>query len=73
MTSLVNSRQARRRGIAFTILIAITLLLMAFSANPYVQEFQGGLSFALRPIQGAIAGAVDEAAIRPRLTATRSA
>ena len=55
MTSLLNSRQARRRGITFTILIAITLLLMAFSANPYVREFQSGLSFALRPFQGAIA------------------
>ena len=55
MTSLINSRQARRRGITFTILIAITLLLMAFSANPYVREFQSGLSFALRPFQGAIA------------------
>lgn len=55
MTSLLNNRQARRRGITFTILIAITLLLMAFSANPYVQGFQGGMSFALRPFQGAIA------------------
>jgi rod shape-determining protein MreC len=62
MTSLLNSRQARRRGITFTILIAITLLLMAFSANPYVQEFQGGLSFALRPIQAAIAGVAESVA-----------
>jgi rod shape-determining protein MreC len=62
MTSLLNSRQARRRGITFTILIAITLLLMAFSANPYVQDFQSGLSFALRPFQGAIAGVADSVA-----------
>ena len=55
MTTLLNNRLARRRGIVFTILIAITLLLMAFSANPYIQEFQRGLSFALRPFQGAIA------------------
>ena len=55
MTSLLNNRQARRRGIVFTILIAITLLLMAFSANPYIKEFQLGLSFALRPFQSAIA------------------
>ncbi|HKF85309.1 MAG TPA: rod shape-determining protein MreC, partial [Candidatus Limnocylindrales bacterium] len=51
----MNSRQARRRGITFAILIAVTLLLMAFSANPYVQDVQSGLSFALRPFQGAIA------------------
>ena len=59
MTSLLNNRQARRRGILFTILLAITLLLMAFSANPYVQDVQSGLSFALRPFQGAIAGVAD--------------
>jgi rod shape-determining protein MreC len=62
MTTLINSRQARRRGIGFSILIAITLLLMAFSANPYVQDLQSGLSFALRPFQGAIAGVADSLA-----------
>ena len=59
MTTLIANRQARRRGIVFAILIAITLLLMAFSANPFVQELQRGLSFALRPFQGAIAGFAD--------------
>jgi rod shape-determining protein MreC len=58
-TRLAASRQARRRGITFTILLAVTLLMMAFSANPYVQDFQSGMSFALRPLQGAIAGAAD--------------
>jgi rod shape-determining protein MreC len=62
VTALINSRQARRRGIGFSILIAITLLLMAFSANPYVQDLQSGLSFALRPFQGAIAGVADSVA-----------
>ncbi|MEO5965136.1 MAG: rod shape-determining protein MreC [Candidatus Limnocylindrales bacterium] len=62
MTSLLNNRQARRRGIVFTVLIAITLLLMAFSANPYIQGFQGGLSFALRPFQGAIADVANSVA-----------
>jgi rod shape-determining protein MreC len=62
MTSVLASRQSRRRGITFTVLIAITLLLMAFSANPYVQDLQSGLSFALRPFQGAIAGVADSVA-----------
>jgi rod shape-determining protein MreC len=62
MTSILANRQARRRGIAFTILIVITLLLMAFSSNPAVHELQRGLQFALRPIQGAIAGAADDVA-----------
>jgi rod shape-determining protein MreC len=59
MTTLLANRQVRRRGITFTILLAITLLLMAFSSNPSVQEVQRGLSFALRPFQGAMASVVD--------------
>jgi rod shape-determining protein MreC len=56
MTSLLANRAARRRGIAFTVLVAITLLLMAFSANPLVRDVQGGIGFAFRPIQGALDG-----------------
>jgi rod shape-determining protein MreC len=59
MTTLLSNRQARRRGITFAILLAITLLLMAFSANPYVRELQLGMSFALRPLEGAVASAAD--------------
>ena len=59
MTTLLANRQARRRGIVFTILIAITLLMMAFSSNPFVQEAQRGLSFALRPFQGALASVAE--------------
>jgi len=58
MTGLLATRTTRRRGIAFTILIAISLLLMAFSSNPAVIELQRGVGFAFRPIQGAL----DEAA-----------
>ncbi len=56
MTTIIANKQARRRGVVFAILIATTLLLMAFSGNPFVQDLQRGLSFALRPFQGAIAG-----------------
>jgi len=59
MTQLLNNRQARRRGIVLTVLVVVTLFLMAFSANPYVRELQRGMSFALRPFQGAIAGVAD--------------
>jgi rod shape-determining protein MreC len=59
MTTILANRQTRRRGIAFTVLIAITLLLMAFSGNPFVKEVQNGLSFALRPIQGGMAAFAD--------------
>ena len=59
MTTLLANRQVRRRGIVFSILIAATLLMMAFSSNPFVAEIQRGLSFALRPLQGAIASVAD--------------
>jgi len=54
MTSLLASRAARRRGIAFTVLLVISAMLMAFSSNPGVREVQNGVSFAFRPIQGAL-------------------
>ena len=65
MTEFLGNRATRRRGIAFTILVAVTLLLMAFSSSPAVLEFQRGVSFAFRPIQGAldqVAGAAARAA-----------
>ena len=59
MTTLLANRQVRRRGIVFTILMAITLLMMALSSNPYVLDMQRALSFALRPFQGALAAAAE--------------
>jgi rod shape-determining protein MreC len=59
MTTILANRQTRRRGIVFAILIAITLLLMAFSGNPAIVEVQRGLSFALRPFQGAISSVAE--------------
>ena len=38
----------------FTVLVAITLVLMAFSSNPLVRDVQSGVGFAFRPIQGAL-------------------
>ena len=54
MTSLLASRAARRRGIVFVVLLVISVMLMAFSSNPYIREAQNGASFAFRPIQGAL-------------------
>jgi rod shape-determining protein MreC len=59
MTTIVASKQARRRGIAFVVLIAITLLLMAFSGNAFLRDLQSGMSYALRPFQAALAGMAD--------------
>lgn len=49
MTTVLANRTTRRRGIVFTILLAVTLFLMAFSSNPAVLEVQRGLSFAFQP------------------------
>lgn len=54
MTTLLASRTARRRSIAFVVLLAVTLVLMAFSANPAVRDVQSGIGYAFRPIQGAL-------------------
>ncbi len=54
MTAILASKAARRRGIVFTVLLVVTLLMMAFSSNPSVREFQNGIGFAFRPIQGAL-------------------
>jgi rod shape-determining protein MreC len=54
MTTMLATRSARRRTIAFTVLLAVTLVLMAFSSNPVVRDVQSGIGFAFRPIQGAL-------------------
>jgi rod shape-determining protein MreC len=54
MTSLLATRAARRRGIAFAALLVVSTMMMAFSSNPAVREVQNGVSFAFRPIQGAV-------------------
>ena len=56
---------ARRRAALFIDLLAITLVLMAFSSSPAVLDVQRGLNVAFRPIQGALddlAGSVASAA-----------
>jgi rod shape-determining protein MreC len=54
MSSFLATRTARRRTIAFVALLAVSLILMAFSANPVMLELQRGLTFALRPFQAAV-------------------
>jgi rod shape-determining protein MreC len=56
MATILTSRTTRRRTIAFTILVSVSVVLMAFSTNPYVRDLQQGIGFAFRPIQGALNG-----------------
>jgi rod shape-determining protein MreC len=58
MTSgLLANRATRRRGITFSILVALTLLLMAFSNLGPVQELQRGVGYAFRPFQATLTNA----------------
>ena len=54
MTTVLATRAARRRWIAFLVLLVISVMLMAFSSNPAVRDVQNGVSFAFRPVQGAL-------------------
>ncbi|HET7027156.1 MAG TPA: rod shape-determining protein MreC [Candidatus Limnocylindrales bacterium] len=55
MTSaLLTSRTARRRGIAYVLLLALSLILLAFSNTPPVVELQHGLAFAFQPLERAV-------------------
>jgi len=54
MTAVLATRAARRRVATFSILIAVSLALMALSSTPFVLELQRGVGFAFRPIQGAV-------------------
>jgi rod shape-determining protein MreC len=63
MTSaLLTSRTARRRGIAYAVLLAISLALLAFSNTPPLVELQHGLAFAFQPLQRALTTVADAGA-----------
>jgi rod shape-determining protein MreC len=54
MATILTNRTTRRRAIAFSVLVSVSVVLMAFSTNPYLREVQNGIGFAFRPIQGAL-------------------
>src|SRR4051812_29160457 len=62
MSTMFANRATRRRAVAFTILLAASLILMAISSSPGVTEFQNAMAFALRPIEGALHSAADTVA-----------
>jgi len=59
MTTLFATRAARRRAVTFTILVSVSLILMAISSSPGITEFQSAVAYALRPVQGAIHNVAD--------------
>ena len=62
MMSFLSNSRARRRWIAYTALLVISVVLMALSSNPAVRDLQRGLNFAFRPIQSVFASAAGEVA-----------
>ena len=56
MSAVLTSRIVRRRAITYAGVLAATLVMMAVSANPLVNELQRGIGFAFRPVQSAIHG-----------------
>jgi len=55
VSGFLSTRGGRRRGIAYVLLLASTLLLMAFSSSAPILEFQKGIGFAFRPVQSFMA------------------
>ena len=72
MTSVLATRAARRRWIAFLVLLVISVMLMGFSSNPAVREVQNGVGFAFRPIQGALDDVAARRVVRRRRHRPRS-
>jgi rod shape-determining protein MreC len=54
MNNLLANRTTRRRGVAYALLLSVTLIMMAFSNSPIVAELQHGVGFAFRPIQSVL-------------------
>jgi rod shape-determining protein MreC len=51
---MLSTPTARRRGVIYAVLVAVTLLLLAFSASEPLLELRRGVGFAVAPIQGAL-------------------
>jgi len=54
---MLRDRQARGHIVTYVMLIAVSLLLLAFSDSRPLQDLRGGVHFALAPVQEALSGA----------------
>jgi rod shape-determining protein MreC len=53
-SGLFANRVTRRRVTTYAGFLAASVLLMAISGNPFVQDLQNGVAFAFRPFQAAV-------------------
>jgi rod shape-determining protein MreC len=56
MNALLANRAIRRKAIAYTALVVVSLILLGVSSNPFVRDVQHGVAFAFRPVQVAVDG-----------------
>lgn len=56
MSALLTGGAARRRTVAYVVLLTVSLLFVAISSNPLVRDLQNGVAFAFRPVQAAVDG-----------------
>jgi rod shape-determining protein MreC len=52
--AIFTNKVVRRKAITYSVLMAVTLVLMAMSSSPYVIELQKGIAFAFSPLQAAL-------------------
>ncbi len=53
---MLRDRQARGHIVTYMMLVAVSLLLLAFSDSRPIRDLRGGVNFALAPVQEALAG-----------------
>lgn len=53
---MLNSRSVRRQIVAYVLLLAVSMLMLAFSSSAPVTELRRGIGFAMAPIQETLRG-----------------
>ena len=51
---MLTKSAARRRGVTYAVLVAISIVLLALSASEPLLELRRGVGFAMAPLQGAL-------------------
>lgn len=54
--AILSNRTYRRKAVSYSVLLAVSFVLMAISSSPLVLDIQRGVKFAFSPVQGALDG-----------------
>ena len=52
--AVFSNKVVRRRAIIYTVLLAVSFVLMAISSSPIIIEMQKGVAYAFSPVQGVL-------------------